>query len=320
MHPALAAIASRQGGVFTTAQAYDCGYTEGEIQSLRRSKTWTTLRRGVYAETALVARAGAEARHQLMVHALMCQLTAFAVVSHVSAAVMHGLPLLDANLASVHVTRGDGGTSRRSAGVVHHLAALPEAHLTEVSGVPVTALTRTALDIAREASLAQGVVVADAVLRNGATREQLDEVLDFCRDWPGARLAAHVAGFARPGAESVGESLARVVMAAEGLPEPQLQVEVFDADGLVGRVDFLWEEQGTVGEFDGRVKYGPGADLDPDEMSDVLWREKRREDRLRAAGFEVVRFTWGDCLRQGVIGERVRRAFARAHRPRRLAG
>ncbi len=52
-------------------------------------------------------------------------------------------------------------------------------------------------------------------------------------------------------------------------------------------------------EFDGRVKYGRGADeVDPfghrRAGRDVLWQEKRREDTLRELGYEVVRVVWSD--------------------------
>jgi very-short-patch-repair endonuclease len=84
-------------------------------------------------------------------------------------------------------------------------------------------------------------------------------------------------------------------------------VKVYDRNGQIGVVDFLWEEQATVGEFDGRLKYmgQPNAD--------VLYAEKRREDRLRALGLEVVRFGY-HAVRGGraELHRAVLDAFARA--------
>ena len=38
---------------------------------------------------------------------------------------------------------------------------------------------------------------------------------------------------------------------------PVLQYEVYDESGrLLARNDFGWAEYGTLGEFDGRIKYG----------------------------------------------------------------
>lgn len=56
-----------------------------------------------------------------------------------------------------------------------------------------------------------------------------------------------------------------------------------------------------VGEFDGREKYGravrPG-----DDVREVLWREKRREDRIRATGLAVVRWVWSEIEDGGPEG------------------
>jgi len=58
----------------------------------------------------------------------------------------------------------------------------------------------------------------------------------------------------------------------------------------VGRSDFGWEEQRTLGEFDGRVKYG--RLLRPGETAaDTVYREKRREDALRDQGWQLVRWS-----------------------------
>jgi very-short-patch-repair endonuclease len=78
--------------------------------------------------------------------------------------------------------------------------------------------------------------------------------------------------------------------------------------GLIGRVDFLWDQYRTIGEFDGRLKYDG-------ERRQTLYDEKRREDRLREAGFEVVRFGWADVQGEArALGRRLPAAFARAAR------
>jgi hypothetical protein len=49
--------------------------------------------------------------------------------------------------------------------------------------------------------------------------------------------------------------------------------------------------------------------LDP---GTTVWREKLREDRLRAMGFEVVRFIWAELSRPDLVAHKFRQAFARA--------
>ncbi|RWZ59274.1 hypothetical protein ELQ92_13525 [Labedella populi] len=52
----------------------------------------------------------------------------------------------------------------------------------------------------------------------------------------------------------------------------------------------------AVGEFDGRIKYSRNRLPGEASVEDVVWAEKRREDDLRAAQSEVVRWTWQDAL------------------------
>jgi hypothetical protein len=63
----------------------------------------------------------------------------------------------------------------------------------------------------------------------------------------------------------------------------------------------------------GRVKYGrllrPGQ-----EAGDVVFEEERREDAMRDAGWEVVRWTWRDLATPERVGDRVRRAHDRGRR------
>jgi very-short-patch-repair endonuclease len=108
----------------------------------------------------------------------------------------------------------------------------------------------------------------------------------------------------------VGESRSRVLLDRARLPAPVLQWEV-PARRWVGRTDFAWPELRTVGEFDGRVKYGrllrPGQ-----EPGDVVFDEKRREDAIRDAGFQVVRWVWADLDDFDEVVARLYAAFARA--------
>jgi hypothetical protein len=97
-----------------------------------------------------------------------------------------------------------------------------------------------------------------------------------------------------------------------GLPKPQLQVRILDTNGrLVARSDFGWLDRRTVGEFDGKIKYGRA--LEPGKsIEDVVYEEKLREDAIRDLGWQVVRWTWADLKRPEIIRDRLLRAFARA--------
>jgi very-short-patch-repair endonuclease len=305
----LKAHAANQHGIITRSQVLESGLSDFEIDRLIRRNEWVTVRRGAYMEHDKWDAMTADERHKALVNAVVLKLGGEFVISHASAGIMHNLPAWDIDLDDVHVTRPRGSSTRKQAGIWHHAAAVPDDQLIEPDGIRVTTGTRTVLDTARVSSFESSVAMADAALREGlTTAEQLLDTLNGMRDWPGARNAGRVVEFADALAESVGESLARIVMDAAGLPEPALQVVLRTGD----RVDFLFDEQSTVVEFDGKQKYGRllGPDDDPAE---VIWREKKREDRIRELGYEVVRLIWADLKDVEGVGRRIRRAFSRAH-------
>src|ERR1043165_426184 len=132
--PQLAAIAAAQGGPFTTAQALAAGYDEREIGRLVRSGQWRRLRRGSYAEAALVPTDDAD-RHIFQLRAVVLRLNSRVTASHVTAAALHKIALLDPDFSLVHITREQGGSSRTEAGIHHHDAALPAHHVGRVSSL-----------------------------------------------------------------------------------------------------------------------------------------------------------------------------------------
>ena len=119
--------------------------------------------------------------------------------------------------------------------------------------------------------------------------------------------ARRVVTFADERSESVGESRSRVATALAGLPPPQLQWPV-PLGGSTAYTDFAWPEQRTVGEFDGKVRYGrllrPGQ-----SPGDVVYAEKLREDAIRSQGLEVVRWTWANLSDFADTATRVRDRF-----------
>ncbi|MCJ1683490.1 DUF559 domain-containing protein [Rathayibacter sp. VKM Ac-2928] len=96
----------------------------------------------------------------------------------------------------------------------------------------------------------------------------------------GARAVRHALELVREGAESRRETLLRLALAAAGLPEPELQAELVDADGRIGRVDLLFRRWRVVVEYEGDHHRTDRAQWDRDLI---------RYERLAAAGWTVVR-------------------------------
>jgi len=301
--------------ILLTAALRQRGLDDRDLLRLQRRGELTRIRRGAYAVAPAEPLSRAN-QHRQLVLATVPQLGPGAVISHGSAAVLHGLPFWPEAVERVHVTRNRStGARRRSLVEVHGAALSPDA-LTVIDGVTTTSLTRTVLDLGRTWAFEQAVAAGDRALALGLARDELLAASEGMDHWRGIRQARRVIGFLDGRSESAGESVSRVRMADDGLPKPELQTEVFGPDErLLARLDFCWEEQQTIGEFDGKIKYGrllkPGQ-----RIEDVIFAEKQREDALRDLGWQVVRWLWADLYRPGVIRDRVLRAFARAgHRP-----
>ena len=294
MDAALAQLARSQGGVLTWGQVGD----RNTAHRLLRGGEVVRVRRGVLGLASVPA-------DRLRLAAAVLVTAADVVVSHESAAAVHGLPLLRPYagppvLSRVRPSVGPVPARQRVSPLASYVDPVDRVVLV---GMPVTTAARTAVDLARRGSLAGGVVVVDAVLRAGLPRRQLEEVLARCIGWPGTRLAARAVELGDALAESPLESLVRVRLHEGGLPAPQLQVQLGGRYGPVARVDLLVERRVVV-EADGMSKYADAF---------VLREEKLREDRLRDLGFEVVRVTWAEALHHPeILVSRVLRALARA--------
>ena len=292
------------------------GLDSHEIRRMRQRGELLAARRGAYVADRPEEQT-VEARHRELILATVPQLDDGAIISHASAAVLHGLPAWSSALARVHVTRNRSGGGRRRSVVHVNGAPLSAQDLTIVDGVPSTSLARTVLDLARSLPMEQAVAAGDRALAAGLNPIELERGLLGMQYWPGVKRARRVVAFLDGRSESAGESASRVRLVQQGLPCPDLQREIFDADGrLIARVDFCWDEERTVGEFDGKQKYGrllqPGQ-----RIEEVVYAEKVREDALRDLGWQVVRWLWRDLYRNGVLRDRVRRAFARSNWPSR---
>lgn len=293
--------------VKTHAQLVRDGFPADEIRRLSRSGSLTPVRRGAY-----VASGEAPDRttaHRRLVEATVAQSGPGAVVSHASAAVLHGLPVPYADLSRAHLTKNREGGGRARRWVRVHGAPLLEEEVTTVDDIAVTTLARTFVDVARTLPTRTSVAAGDAILRSGASVDVLHEAIERAAGRHGIAVARRALKLLDARAESPGESVSRVLLTERGLPAPEPQLVIRNGQGeFVARVDFAWPALGVVGEFDGRLKYGrklePGRDL-----AEVLWTEKQREDQLRRLGWQVVRWIWDDLDDPASIERRLRTAF-----------
>lgn len=291
------------------------GISDAELQRYCRTRAWRRLRPGRFVSRDEFDALPREDKHRVIAEAVFdATIAPDAVVSHVSAAIFHGLDVWNADLSRVHITRNRArGGGRSSAVRAVHTSPYTDEEIVDLGGVRVTGPARTVADCARTLPFETAVCIADFAARTrGLTSEDVVAALDSCPNHPGNRMARRVAEFMDGRSESVGESRARVVLHQLGYT-PQLQVPITDSRGFVGRVDFDLPDLETVVEFDGKVKYGRYVP-EGKSAADVLWDEKRREDRIRATGRQVVRIAWSDLDHPELVDRMIRDAADRAAR------
>jgi hypothetical protein len=77
----------------------------------------------------------------------------------------------------------------------------------------------------------------------------------------------------------------------------------------VARVDLAWPELGLFLEFDGKVKYERLL-KEGEHASDVVFREKQREDMIRRlTGWRCIRIVWADLYKPEVTAAKIRAMF-----------
>jgi very-short-patch-repair endonuclease len=188
--------------------------------------------------------------------------------------------------ASIDVT-APGRRGRSPAGVdAHRHGSLEPAERTALGGIPCTTVARTLLDLAG--------IVRFRELRNALVEAEVQRVFDLGAVREVIRRGRGRRGVARlrlavedhdPREERANRGLERRFLALcrrARLPAPEVNVPVTLAEGEVV-ADFLWRPQRLIVETDGRQAHHTVAAFE---------RDRRRDQRLKIAGWDVIRCTW----------------------------
>jgi hypothetical protein len=259
-------------GPFTVSEALRAGLTRRQLQG----KSWTRISTGLY----VWARLAEDPRNVL--RALRTVLPQEAAFSDRTAAWLHGLDI--GPCRPVEVTAPDGcGVSDRAA-VSLRRSALPRNEIVECQGLPTTSPIRTAFDMARHLPLGEAVVAVDMALHSALVElDDLHRYVAARSSAKGAGQARRVAELAEPRAESPMESRLRVLLVLAGLPRPAVQTELMDERGrFLGRPDLYYASHRLGIEYDGGTH------------RESLVADNRRQNRLLASGYRLLRFTAAD--------------------------
>lgn len=280
---ALAGAAERQFGAFTREQALRFGFTAAAIKKRLARRAWVLVDRNVYRISATP-----ETWNQRLMAAC---LAGPAVASHRSAGRILEFAGMPEDLVEVTALRH---RRRRASDVIWHESFhLSERDVTQIGGIPVTRPVRTFLDL--------GVVLSpdelETVLNEGIRRNLLSvpaiarrlEELGPLRHGTGVvRVVLDRQAPGRRAPESVLETKFLQLIRSAGLPEPVPQFRVNLGGGAIARVDFAYPRRRVAIELDGAA-YHSG------ELAER--RDRRRDNRLGAVGWRVLRFGWDDVTR-----------------------
>ena len=201
-----------------------------------------------------------------------------------SACAIYGIPRISPFVMRPHCIRNQ---NKRSDFICWRHGPLdPKAKV--INGLLLASPERTICDSAKyDSSESLLVSINHSLYKKLLTIKKLEDEIDIHNKLHGKRKLVKLLKMASAKCESPLETLAFIEMQKAGFVLPQQQVEIYDKKEFVARVDMYWEfkRRKIILELDGKIKYS---------NNNSLFLEKKREDKLRALGYEVIRETWYD--------------------------
>ncbi|KRD09746.1 hypothetical protein ASE48_06945 [Mycobacterium sp. Root265] len=229
------------------------------------------------------------------------------VLAGLSAGALHNMRWIDANLpAELNRQSRD-----KVSGIVLHSDVLAADEICQRRGMPTTTAARTAFDIGRIRDVQTAVIRLDA-LRN-ATRVSVDQIDGIVARYPGARrirVLREAVALSDSGAESPQETRTRLLLLKDKLPTPRTQIEVYDDDAFVARLDMGWPEYKVAVEFDGAQHWTDARQRSRDidriaELERLGWIVIRvSAEMLRARPHVILRRVRQALIQRGLVVEK----------------
>jgi very-short-patch-repair endonuclease/predicted transcriptional regulator of viral defense system len=277
---AIADLAARQHGLVTRRQLFGAGLTPAMVKGRVAAGRLRPVHRGVYLIGPLVTPYTRE-----MAAALASGPRAF--VSHRSAAPLWQLLPRRPDAARVEVSVEERDVGRRPGIRSHRVRPFEPDEVTAVDGIPVTSPERTLLDLASvigARDLEQALARAER--HELTSTDKLLSLVNRHRRRRGIRvLRALLESDAQPSlTRSEAEERFLALIRKAGLPRPQTNVYVGGHE-----VDFFWPDQRIIVEIDGFAFHSSQKKFEND---------RRRDAELAALGFQVIRVTWWQLVKE----------------------
>jgi hypothetical protein len=281
LEQALAALALAQHGVFTLDQLRELGLTDDAVHKRVAAGRLHRIHRGVYS---LVPRELLTWEGLYMAAVLACG--PGAAISHRSAARLHELRNYGYTRIEVTVPRGSYRKHQRV--LVHCSTTLTDRDVTVVNNIPATTVARTLFDL--------GELLTPRQLERAFDQAEILQVLDaraindqLARNPTrrGAKSVKHLLKTHYIGSTPTDNEFEDAFLALTrdiGLPDPRSQYYIDPGDGEPPiKADFAWPDRKIVVETDGHRTH---------RTRNAFETDRRRDQRLTAAGWAVIRITW----------------------------
>ncbi|MEX5721170.1 hypothetical protein [Geodermatophilus maliterrae] len=289
---AVTAVRRLMPGVFVGSAAVAEGFlTRGQL----RKRSYRRLTQGVYADPGLPFD------HRLRCRGVALLLPAGAAIGGQSAAAWYGAPFAGPTDAVTVVcpeeVRWRGPREVR----VHHTVLQP-GDVIPVDDLPITTPLRTAWDVMALEPLTTAVAALDAMVRaEEVSVADLVAMADHGAGRWGVSRVRRAVPLVEPRAESAPESRLRVVLVLAGL-QPVPQFEVLERGRFVARVDLAFPDVRLAIEYEGAHHF----------VGDQIAQDDERLERLRMAGWRVIRVSAADMRDLEALLARIRSALAKA--------
>lgn len=278
-------------GPFTVQDARRAGLTRRQLHG----RAWVRIAPRTYVWAGLT-----EGRRALYDAALR-RSPPRAVLSGWSAADLHGLDVDDECGPELIASPGSGVSAL--VGVRLWRGVLDDRDVVVRHRRRLTSVPRTLRDLTARVDLVEGIALVDqALYRQLTTLPELDDWVAEHSGSIGVPKLRRALEHAEPLSESPMETRLRMLLVLAGLPRPQAQATLFDAGGsFLARADLYYPAQRLAIEYDGGTH------------RDSLAEDDRRQNRLVAAGIQLLRFTAGDVYgRPAAVAAEVGAALKRA--------
>jgi hypothetical protein len=282
---AIGELAGRQHGVVSLDQLKSVGLGKSAVAERVKAGRLHRIHRGVYAVG--YARLTGHGRTMAAVLAYGPR----AAASHRTAAGLQGLRA--DNRATTDISLPLQSARSRPGIHAHATPTLRPNDVTNCHGIPCTTVARTLVDLADVVPRRQlERAVEQAEMLRVFDLEALEDVLAHANGRRGAKLLRDVLAELEdePGitANDLEDRFLELCRTA-GLPRPAVNEWLTLDNGPPVKADFVWRRQRLIVETDGWGAHGTRQGFE---------RDRRRDQRVRLAGWEPVRFTRRQVLRE----------------------